>query len=74
MMFLFICLTYFTQYDNICVQHVAANSIISFFFLAIVNIAVMMLGELVSFRTMFFSGYIPGVELQGHSVALYLVC
>ena len=40
MMFLFICLTYFTQYDNICVQHVAANSIISFFFLAIVNIAI----------------------------------
>ena len=43
-----------------------------FHVLANVNSAVMNTGVCVSFRIMFFSGYIPGVELQG-MLALFLV-
>ena len=41
--------------------------------LAIVNSAAVNVGVHVSFRIVFFSEYMPGVGLQRHVVALFLV-
>ena len=35
MLFVFLCLTYFTQYDNLWVHHVTANDILSFSFMTV---------------------------------------
>ena len=35
MLFVFLCLTYFTQYDNLWVHHVTANGILSFSFMTV---------------------------------------
>jgi len=61
------------MYNVFCIHSSVDGHLCCFHVLAIVNSAMMNTGVHVSFWTMFFSGYTPGVGSQGHMVALFVV-